>query len=86
MARHQVPRRFALNQRLDFSGARATGLVAYGTVYPTGRTTLAWYRGDFASITVYDSPEQVLKIHGGDGAMDLVWIDRASRSQHSGVG
>lgn len=66
--RRRVPRRFALHREVDFSGVSGTGLVAYGTVYPTGRTTLAWCTGDIVSITVYDSPEQVEKIHGHDGS------------------
>ncbi|WP_211658750.1 hypothetical protein [Phytoactinopolyspora halophila] len=51
------------------------GLIAYGTVYPTGRTTLAWCCGEISSVSVYDSPEQVIQIHGHGGATDLVWID-----------
>lgn len=71
-----LPRRFALHRRHDHSGVSGTGLVAYGTVYPTGRTTLAWCVGDIASVTVYDSPEHVEQIHGHDGATVLIWIDR----------
>lgn len=70
-----LPRRFALQRRLDVSGVSGIGLVAYGTVYPTGRTTLAWCAGDVASVTVYDSPEHVEQIHGHSGATVLVWID-----------
>lgn len=75
MVRHPLPRRFALQRRIDVSGVSGTGLVAYGTVYPTGRTTLAWCVGDIASVTVYDSPEQVEKVHSHDGHTVLVWID-----------
>lgn len=75
MARQSLPRRFALQRRRDVSGVSGTGLVAFDTVYPTGRTTLAWCVGDVASVSVYDSPEQVEKIHGHDGATVLVWID-----------
>lgn len=70
-----LPRRFALRRSYHASGVSGTGLVAYGTVYPTGRTTLAWCVGEVASVTVYDSPEQVEKIHGHDGTTVLVWID-----------
>lgn len=70
-----LPRRFALHRRRDLSGVSGIGLVAFGTVYPTGRTTLAWCAGDVASVTVYDSVDQVLKIHGHDGATNLVWLD-----------
>lgn len=70
-----LPRRFALQRSLDASGVSGTGLVAYGTVYPTGRTTLFWCSGEVASVTVYDSPEQVEQIHGHNGSTVLVWID-----------
>lgn len=80
MARHPLPRRFALQRRLDVSGVSGTGLVAYGTVYPTGRTTLAWCAGDVASVTVYDSAEQVEQIHGHDGGTVLVWIDTTDQA------
>jgi hypothetical protein len=76
-----LPRRFALHRRRDLSGVSGTGLVAFGTAYPTGRTTLAWCVGDVDSVTVYDSADQVLQIHGHDGATDLVWIDGPNR-QH----
>lgn len=71
-----LPRRFALQRRLDISGVSGTGLVAYGTVYPTGRTTLAWCAGDITSVSIYDSPEEVERIHGHNGATVLVWIDQ----------
>lgn len=69
------PRRLALHRRPDLSGVSGIGLVAFGTVYPTGRTTLAWCAGDIASVTVYDSVDQVLQIHGHACATDLMWLD-----------
>lgn len=80
-----LPRRFALHRRQDLSGVSGTGLVAFGTVYPTGRTTLAWCVGDVASVTVYDSADQVLQIHGHDGFTDLVWIDGPERRRLDAV-
>ena len=71
-----LPRRFALHRRIDVSGVSGTGLVAYGTVYPNGQTTLAWCAGNISSVTIYDSPDHVEKIHGHDGATVVVWIDR----------
>ncbi|HEY9409607.1 MAG TPA: hypothetical protein VIP77_08520 [Jiangellaceae bacterium] len=76
MTLNVLPRRFALQRRIDLSGVSGTGLVAYGTVYPTGQTTLAWCAGDVPSIGVYASAEHVEKIHGHDGATVIVWIDR----------
>ncbi|NDL59625.1 hypothetical protein [Phytoactinopolyspora mesophila] len=75
MTSHRLPRRFALQRHEDATGVSGVGLVAYGTVYPTGRTTLAWCCSDISSVTVYDSPEQVIQVHGHSGTTDLVWID-----------
>lgn len=80
---HTLPRRFALHRRLDVSGVSGTGVVAFGTTYPTGRTTLAWCAGEIASVTVYDSPEQVERIHGHSGKTTLVWIDQPNRGRSS---
>lgn len=77
---HALPRRFALHRRLDASGVSGTGVVAFGTTYPTGRTTLAWCAGEITSVTVYDSPEQVVRIHGHAGETTLVWIDPPGQS------
>ena len=78
------PRRFALHRWYDLTGQSGTGIVAYGTVYPSGRTTLAWCCGDVPSISVYDSPEQVERIHGHSGHTDLVWLD-PDTSPHAGI-
>jgi hypothetical protein len=44
------PHRFALHRWYDRTGQSGTGIVAYGTVYPSGRTTLAWCCGDVPSV------------------------------------
>jgi hypothetical protein len=56
------------------------------TVYPSGQTTLAWCCGDVLSISVYDSPEQVERIHGHGGYTDLVWLDPEPRTGHGEPG
>ena len=79
-----LPRRFALHRHDDISGISGTGLVAYGTAYPSGRTTLAWANSRISSITIYDSPEQVLQIHGHNGATHLIWIDQPDETSTRG--
>lgn len=79
-----LPRRFALQRRTDYSGVSGTGLVAYGTVYPNGQTTLAWCASDTPSIGVYDSPDHVEKIHGHGGATVIVWIDAEPAHRRGG--
>jgi hypothetical protein len=80
MTTSALPRRFALHRRHDSTGVSGLGLVAFGTVYPSGQTTLAWCCSDIASITVYESPDQVVQIHGHDGDTDIVWIDMPASS------
>jgi hypothetical protein len=78
--RNLLPRRFALHRYRDSTGVSGTGIVAYGTVYLTGLTTLAWCAGDITSVTVYDSPDHVTQVHGHGGSTRLVWIDGDGQS------
>ena len=71
----QLPRRFVLHRRYDLTGVSGTGVIAYGTRYPTGRVTLAWCCSDVRSVTVYDDIAEVQQIHGHGGLTDIRWID-----------
>lgn len=35
----QLPRRFTLHRRYDVTGVSGTGVIAFGTLYPSGRVT-----------------------------------------------
>ncbi|TDE07488.1 hypothetical protein [Jiangella asiatica] len=70
-----LPRRFALHRRYDLSGISGTGLVAYGTQYPSGRVTLAWCCSDVQSVAVYDGIDDIERIHGHGGLTEIRWID-----------
>lgn len=72
-----LPRRFALHRWFDVSERSGTGVVAYGTLYPSGKAALAWCCGDVKSVSVYDDVRQITEIHGHHGYTDLVWIDPA---------
>lgn len=58
----------------DFSNVSGEGLIAYLTAYPSGKVTLAWCASDVNSVGVYDSIDEVLKIHGHGGTTELVRI------------
>jgi len=75
--RHQnpLPRRFALHRWYDLTEISGTGVVAYGTWYPSGRVTLAWCCSDIRSVTVYDHVADVERLHGHNGYTELLWID-----------
>lgn len=70
-----LPRRFALHRRYDVTGVSGTGTIAFGTLYPSGRVTLAWVCSDVRSVSVYDDVAEVEQVHGHGGLTDIRWID-----------
>jgi hypothetical protein len=65
-----APRAFYLLRRQDVSGVSGTGVVAVGAVMPSGRAVLEWCSA-WPTITVFDSWEQVVRIHGHQGRTEL---------------
>lgn len=80
----ELPRRFELHRRYDVNGVSGTGTVAFGTVYPSGRVTLAWTCSDVRSVSVFDDVAEVEQIHGHSGLTDIRWIDPEPAAQPSG--
>ena len=78
-----LPRRFALHRRYDVTGVSGTGVIAYGTRYPTGRVTLMWCCSTVQSIGVYDDVAEVEQVHGHGGLTEIRWIDRAAPAVES---
>jgi len=69
-----LPRRFELYRHKDISGISGTGVIAYGCEYPGGIVTLCWV-SPHPSVVIWTSIEDMMKIHGHDGATELLWID-----------
>ncbi len=67
-----MSRLFQLHRTTDFSGVSGTGVVAHGVVFPDGVVVVRW-RGERASTVVWGSLDDVLAIHGHDGATQIVW-------------
>lgn len=67
-------RRFRLIRHEDASGVSGTGVVALGAEYPTGKCVMEWTRAGH-SMSIYDSVEILINIHGHDGDTELVWVD-----------
>jgi len=63
---------FRLVRSEDVSGISGTGTVADGVVFPDGVAVLRW-RTAGGSTAVYNSVEDVERIHGHDGRTRLVW-------------
>lgn len=68
------PRRFLLERTTDVSGVSGTGTVVWGVVFPDGRVAYRWNTSTATTCTA-DSVDDVVAIHGHDGATQLVWID-----------
>lgn len=69
-----MPCRFQLHRKHDVSGVSGTGVVAWGTVYPNGKVSLAWC-GARPSINIYESLADVEAIHGHDGSTVVEMYD-----------
>lgn len=67
-------RRFVLNRLIDVNGISGTGTVVYGVQFPDGTVVYRWNTVT-ATTVVADSIDDVMSIHGHDGATVLEWID-----------
>jgi len=68
------PKRFKLVRNKDVSGVSGLGIVGYGVTFADYKTIL-WWDTAWHTIGVYESPEELLEIHGHDGATEIEWID-----------
>jgi hypothetical protein len=73
-----MPRRFQLYRHRDDTGVSGTGVVAWGTVYPNGKVSLAWC-GSRPSVNVYESLDDVTAIHGHNGQTQVIMYDELDR-------
>jgi len=64
---------FHLVRLEDKSGVSATGVVAEGVCFTDGRCVLTWTT-KYHSIAIYDSMEDLEKIHGHDGSTIILEI------------
>ena len=69
-------RLFHLNRIVDETGVSGTGHVAEGVEFPNGKCVMSWL-SDISSIAIYDSAEDLIKIHGHGGSTILEWEDEA---------
>lgn len=72
-----IPRLFVLNRRADVTGRSGTGVVALGVMFTDGKAVTRW-RGTTTGvhqISVWDSLDEVIEIHGHDGSTEIVWLD-----------
>lgn len=69
--------RFFLYRHEDESGVSGTGYVAEGIVFTGGKCAVSFLPGQLgvSSIIVYESIEDVEKIHGHGGKTEIRWKD-----------
>ncbi len=70
-------RRFVLNRIEDESGVSGTGIIAEGVQFSNNKSIISWI-SDTPSVEVYDSVEEVERIHGHNGKTAIRWIDEIS--------
>lgn len=58
----------------DVSGVSGTDVVAEVAEFSSGKVALGWL-GDFPSVAVWDSANQILGVHGHHGATVIRWDD-----------
>ena len=63
---------FKLIRQKDVSGVSGTGTVAEGVVFQNGKTILCWTRVPH-SVTVFNSLDEMLMVHGHAGNTQLHW-------------
>ena len=72
-------RRFLLNRLEDATGTSGTGHVAEGVVFSDGLAVIRWSRSTNAvgvsSVVVYETVNDVEKVHGHEGRTKIDWLD-----------
>jgi hypothetical protein len=63
-----------LNRDYDVTGVSGTGTVAIGICFEDGLCVMRW-AGPVNSLVVFDSPEDLLAVHGHDGTTQIDWVD-----------
>ena len=67
-------RRFHFERREDASGVSGCGKVAEGIVFSDGRVAIEWL-SSCPSTNIYNSLEDVDRIHGHEGRTQIVFDD-----------
>jgi len=68
-------KRFELIRFQDISGVSGAGVVAEGVQFTDGRVVMRWMTNGIHGIVIHENIENVLHIHGHNGATQIHWID-----------
>lgn len=74
---------FELRRIEDETGVSGTGTVAQGVIFDNGKVSMAWLT-TYPSVSVYDSIEDVILIHGHGGKTRVVQVAHyhSDRARH----
>lgn len=75
-------RTFKTVRTRDVSGVSGTGVVAEGVQFTDGTCVLRWLT-DTSSTAIYNSIDELVAIHGHEGATTVQWDDEYHGSAHS---
>jgi hypothetical protein len=67
-------KRFHLFRHKDCSGISGVGVVAEGVEFSDGKVAMKWI-GRISAVTIFESIEDVERIHGHAGSTEVVWIE-----------
>ncbi|MEW9530767.1 hypothetical protein [Microbispora sp. NPDC049125] len=73
-------RRFVLYRNEDVSGVSGVGVRVWGVQWPDGAVAYRW-NTPLATTCVADKVEDVVAIHGHNGATMLIWVDSEEVAQ-----
>jgi len=69
-------KQFHLERKEDETGVSGTGKVAEGVIFGNGKVAMNWISDntniDASSLGIYDSIDDVRKIHGHEGKTEVV--------------
>jgi hypothetical protein len=65
-------KKFHLHRIKDISGVSGKGIIAEGCQFHDGQCVLSWF-GKYHVIGVYPNMDDILAVHGHEGATELVW-------------
>lgn len=68
-------RMFVLYRSEDVTGCSGTGIVAEGVEFSDGRVVMRWTTNGVHSLVIHTSADELLHIHGHNGASRIVWLE-----------
>ena len=75
---------FVLMRHKDISGNSGTGIVAEGVVFSDGKVAVRWLT-ETATTVLFDSIEDVEKIHGHEGATEIQVVEHVEYEERDQV-